>query len=231
MERLLRKLAVQWDRLGAGREFAGRHMVMLERSAQQVLAALHAELVAPLEPLLERAAASLPGETGLARKLVVVPHGPLHQVPFHALFDGERYLVERFEISYAPSATVYALCQERELRDPGRALVLGVEDPLIPNATAEARAVAQHFSEARVRVGEEATVAALQIEAPGRGALHLACHGLFRADNPMFSALKLHDGWLMAADAMGLDLKDALVTLSACESGRSEVVGATRSSV
>jgi CHAT domain-containing protein len=53
--------------------------------------------------------------------------------------------------------------------------------------------------------------------------LHLACHGLFRADNPMFSSLKLHDGWLTAADVMQLDLTGALVTLSACESGRNEV--------
>ncbi len=40
----------------------------------------------------------------------------------------------------------------------------------------------------------------------------------------MFSALKLHDGWLMATEAMQLDLTGALVTLSACESGRSRVV-------
>jgi CHAT domain-containing protein len=40
----------------------------------------------------------------------------------------------------------------------------------------------------------------------------------------MFSALKLHDGWLTAADVMQLDLKDILVTLSACESGRSTVL-------
>ena len=45
---------------------------------------------------------------------------------------------------------------------------------------------------------------------------------MFRADNPMFSALKLHDGWLAAAD-IELDLGGALVTLSACESGRHEV--------
>jgi CHAT domain-containing protein len=68
-------------------------------------------------------------------------------------------------------------------------------------------------------------VAALLDEVPGRGALHLACHGLFRSGNPMFSALKLHDGWLLAADAVGLDLDGALVALSACESGRSEVMG------
>ena len=54
--------------------------------------------------------------------------------------------------------------------------------------------------------------------------MHLACHGMFRADNPMFSSLKLHDGWLMAADVVRIDLKGALVTLSACESARSEVV-------
>jgi CHAT domain-containing protein len=53
--------------------------------------------------------------------------------------------------------------------------------------------------------------------------VHLACHGLFRADNPMFSSLKLHDGWLTAAEVMRLDLAGALVTLSACESGRNEV--------
>ena len=40
----------------------------------------------------------------------------------------------------------------------------------------------------------------------------------------MFSSLKLHDGWLTAADVMQLDLAGALVTLSACESGRNEVL-------
>ncbi len=225
VQRLLRKLDTQWDRLGAGRKFAERHMPLLERSARQVLAALHAELVAPVELLLEQEAGSLRGEDDHVQKLAVVPHGPLHRVPFHALFDGERYLIERFEISYAPSATVYALCQERDARGLDGALVLGMEDPSIPAAVVEAGTVAGHLPGAEVRVGEEATLSALRDEAPGCGVLHLACHGLFRADNPMFSALKLHDGWLLAADAMTLDLDGALVTLSACESGRSEVVG------
>ena len=225
VQRLLRKLDSQWDRFGAGREFAERHMPLLERSARQVLASLYTELIASVEPLLEEVVGSLPGETGPVRKLAIVPHGPLHRVPFHALFDGECYLIERFEISYAPSATVYALCQERDARGLDGALVLGVDDPSIPAAAAEARTVSKYLPGANVRVGEEATLTALWREAPGRGALHLACHGLFRADNPMFSALKLHDGWLLASDAMDLDLSGALVTLSACESGRSEVVG------
>jgi CHAT domain-containing protein len=149
----------------------------------------------------------------------------MHQIPFHALFDGEGYLLERFEISYAPSATVYVLCQESVPRGSGRALAFGVADPLIPEAAAEARSVAGHVPGARIRVDEEATVAGLRAEAPGCDVLHLACHGLFRADNPMFSSLKLQDGWLTAADALGLSLPGALVTLSACESGRSGVIG------
>lgn len=223
--RLLRKLNIQWDRFRLGGEFADRNLALLERSARQVLAALYGELVAPLEPFLQEAMGGLPDGNGSIPKLAIVPHGPLHQVPFHALFDGERYLMERFEFSYAPSATVYAMCQERERSGSDEALVFGVEDPSIPAAAVEARAVAECLTGARVRVGEEATIAALRDEASGRGVLHLACHGLFRSDNPMFSSLKLHDGWLTAADAMQLELDGALVTLSACESGRGGVIG------
>jgi len=50
--------------------------------------------------------------------------------------------------------------------------------------------------------------------------LHLACHGLYRSGNPLFSALRLADRWVNAAEILDLDLGGALVTLSACESGR-----------
>ena len=92
-------------------------------------------------------------------------------------------------------------------------------------AAAEARAVSERNIGGEARLGREATVATLQEEVPRCDVLHLACHGLFRADNPMFSSLKLGDGWLTAADALSLDLPGILVTLSACESGRSEVIG------
>jgi tetratricopeptide (TPR) repeat protein len=219
VRRLLRKLDAQWDRFRVGREFAERHIALLERSTRQVLSALHAELLAPLEPGLEELA------LGMVPKLAIVPHGPLHAVPFHALFDGERYAIESYEISYAPSATVFALCGERSSGDPDTALVMGVEDPTIPAAAAEARIVAERLATADLRVGEGATIAALVDGVPGRGSLHLACHGLFRSDNPMFSAIKLDDGWLTAADAARLRLDGALVTLSACESGRAQAVG------
>ncbi len=222
---LLRQLEVQWDRMGAGQEFVRQHADLLERLARQVLASLHDELISPLAPHLDQAAERGAGQNGAPRKLVIVPHGLLHQVPLHALFDGERYLLERFEVSYAPSATAFTLFEERAARDPNRALAMSVADSSIPAVTDEARAVARHFPSAEVLDGQRATLDALRAEVSGYDVVHLACHGMFRADNPMFSALKLHDGWLIAADAMALDLPGALVTLSACESGRGEVIG------
>jgi tetratricopeptide (TPR) repeat protein len=221
--RLVQQLDVQWDRLGAGREFAERHMALLERLTQRVLTSLYKELMEPLEPLLEETVDRTSGRTVASRKLVIVPHGLLHRVPFHALFDGRSYLLERFEVSYAPSAKVYSLCQGRIPRGFDKALVLGVADPSIPAVAEETQAVVQHLPAAELLRDEQATVGALRSKVPGCGVLHLACHGMFRVDNPMFSSLKVGDGWLAASDVMRLDLAGALVTLSACESGRNEV--------
>ena len=97
--RLVQQLDVQWDRSGTGREFAERHMALLERLTQRVLISLYRELIEPLEPLFKETADPTSDRTVASRKLVVVPHGLLHRVPFHALFDGGSYLLERFEVS------------------------------------------------------------------------------------------------------------------------------------
>ena len=62
-------------------------------------------------------------------ELIVVPSGPMLGVPMEALVD-ERgvHLGDRYAISYAPSAAVYAWLAERERRGPGRGSLL-VGDP------------------------------------------------------------------------------------------------------
>jgi CHAT domain-containing protein len=231
---LVQQLDVQWDRLGAGRAFAERHMTLLERLTRRVLTSLYKELIEPLEPLLDDAVNPTSEGTGVSRKLVIVPHGLLHRVPFHALFDGRSYILERFEVSYAPSAKVYSLCQKRIPQSFDKALVLSVADPSIPAVTEETQAVVRHLPAAELLRDRRATTEALRLKAPGCGVLHLACHGMFRVDNPMFSSLKLGDGWLAASDVIRLDLAGTLVTLSACESGRNavfagdELMGLTR---
>ena len=212
--RRLAELEIEWQRFQADPAFIQRHLARLTRSAQQSLQALHRELLAPLAGLL----------AGSAR-LAIIPHGLLHHLPFAALYNGQSYLVDQVELTVAPSATVLSLVGQRASQPRQQAIVFGVDDPLIPFALAEAAAVGQHLPEARVRLGAQATLASLQAETAGCRLLHLACHGLFRGDNPLFSALKLHDGWLTAGDVLQLRLPGAFVTLSACESGRSQVVG------
>jgi len=208
----LNRLGMQWSRFRLGNEYISRHRAILERSVRTALADLYDRLVRPLADDLD------------SEQLIIVPYGPLHGVPFHALYDGQSYLIERYEISYAPSATVMARCQARPPRPLKQALVVGVPDASIPYVAQEAETVAALLPGAQLLWGEEATRPALQDAAPGRDLLHLACHGLFRADNPLFSALRLGDGWLTVAEAAELGLEAALVTLSACESGRSQVV-------
>lgn len=219
---LLQQLSRQREPFRGDNIFVDRHMDRLERAAQQVLTSLYMELVSPTVPTITAAIAA----TGTAPiKLAIVPHGLLHQVPFHALYDGKSYLIERFEISYAPSATVFTLSQRRSMANTGAALLVGVADAGIPAVEAEVSAVAPEIENVQVLLNEQATYAALGNLITQIRVLHLACHGLFRTDNPMFSALKLHDRWLTALDLAQFNLTGTLVVLSACESGRGQVMG------
>jgi CHAT domain-containing protein len=100
------------------------------------------------------------------------------------------------------------------------ALVIAASDERAPAVATEARALAELMPWAETAIGPDATSALLRSRAGGAGLLHIACHGLYRPDNPLFSALRLADRWVTAAEVLDLDLGGALVTLSACESGR-----------
>lgn len=223
LARLIRRLNSQWDRFRLGRPFADRHAGALIRSANRVLAQLYHRVMEPVLAVVD----------GTPEELVIIPHGALHQVPFHALYGQHGYLVDRFRISYAPSATVFAMAQERASQ-LDTSLVVAVPDARIPEVAREAAQVASHLDRATVLVGDEATVGAFEDLAPRSATIHLACHGLFRAENPMFSAVRLADRWMTAGEVMRLRLPASLVTLSACESGSGrnlegdEVIGLTR---
>ena len=157
------------------------------------------------------------------RQLVIVPHGALHYLPFQALHDGDSYLVERREVSFAPSAAVLQQCLNRPQREFRNALLLGVADEQIPGVRDELQALDNAFADVNWYLDETATTEVLRENSTGVDVLHLACHAHFRSDNPLFSSLKLADGWFTARDAYKLKLNSGLVTLSACETGMNAV--------
>ncbi len=163
------------------------------------------------------------------QKLIIVPHGILHYVPFCALGSLEAPLLERFSLRMLPSATVLGLLKPAKPIE--NALILGNPDlgnPALdlPFTQEEGVALARILPRATLRLRKEATAEALQ---GGRyGIIHLAAHGSFDEARPLESALFLAStprtpGALKVADLYRLDLDADLVTLSACDTALSQV--------
>jgi CHAT domain-containing protein len=157
---------------------------------------------------------------GAYERLIVVPHGPLHQLPFSALHDGQTYVLEKFDIAEAPSASSLTFCMRPRARRGQRALIgAHSADGALPGALDEARSVAALFA-GEYLFENELTLENVKRASGEADLIHLAAHGVSRLDAPLFSYLRLADGHLTALDCFDLELDCALVTLSACESGR-----------
>ncbi len=179
----------------------------LFESARAHLGALYNEIMAPLRDHLD------------GKHLVIVPHGVLHYLPFQALFDGERYLIDSHTISYAPSASIFSLCQQKAACGDERPLILGVPDEQAPEILDEVRSVSKILSNADLFTDSKATKEVLRSKGFRSRLIHIATHGTFRQDNPMFSGIRLADGQLNLYDLYQLKLQAELITLSGCATG------------
>jgi CHAT domain-containing protein len=204
---LLRMVHFQISKFRLGNDYIKNFEKSLLVATQGHLQELYGELIAPLRDRLS------------ARHLVIVPHGVLHYVPFHALFDGHRYLIDSFTISYAPSASIFAICQRKVSMANGSPLILGVPDEQAPLILNEVQSVAKILSEAELIVGAEADESALRERGAHSRLIHIATHGSFRKDNPMFSGIRLGSGYVNLYDLYQLKLEAELVTLSGCATG------------
>jgi len=209
---LLEQLRFQMNKFTYGEAYRNRHAEALLQSTNELLYQLYQQLLAPLLALHS------------AEHLIIVPHGLLHDVPFHALWQGEHYLVDRYTLSYAPSATVlHQVMTTAPIVPSDPPLILGVTDPTIPYVASEVTGLQELFPAAQAYLGEQATVAKLLTGNQRPSFLHISTHALFRHDNPTFSALKLADSWLTVNEISTLATAAPLVTLSACETGQHEV--------
>ncbi len=203
---LLRMLQFQLSKFQFGPEYVAHAGAALLDATQAHLHALHTELLAPL---------ALPPHG----HLVVVPHDLLHYVPVHALFDGQAYLVDTHTVSYAPSASIYAMCCRRATRGGSSSLVLGVPDERAPFIRDEVETIARLLQPSDLRIGSDAGVDSLRDLGPAGRIVHIATHGYFREDNPLFSGVRLGDSYLTVQDLYDLQLPVDLVTLSGCGTG------------
>ena len=212
----------------------GRGVRLLDPSCQPATAQeLYGRLFAPVRAHIRNP------------RLIIVPHGALHYLSFAAFRDPrtERYLIDDYTITYAPSASSIRFLRDKETPVNGKALVIGAPagvSPELPGAMREAMFVGAELHSVP-KVGAEAKESLLYHLNGDIDLIHIAAHGFYDADTPLFSGLALaggdgNDGNLEVHEILSdVDLTGVnLVVLSACEtalgktSAGDEIVGLTR---
>lgn len=166
-------------------------------------------------------------ETALGEAVRLIPDGPvvlsptarLHGVPWALL----PVLTDR-PFSMVPSAGQWL--RAKSVRRPRTRRTALVSGPGLASGGAEVPELAKRYPDAVLLAGKDATVEAGLQSIDGADLVHLAAHGRFRADSPLFSALELADGPLVVHDLERLRRAPYRVVLSACESGVLAPVGA-----
>ena len=196
-----------------------------------------ADLLGPAGMLLRRAARGRPANTtDIGRRLQeailgdaarLLPDGPLTLAPtarLHGLAWSLLPALHDRPFGIVPSAGQWLRATKARRPDPLRTVL--VAGPDLESGGAEVPILAARHPDAVLLEGSDATVAAVLAQLDGADIAHLATHGRFRADSPLFSALDLADGPLTVHDLERLQTAPFRVVLSACESGVLAPVGA-----
>lgn len=206
------------------------HAVDVEREKQHLLFALRRLAAARSDgPALAAARGSLDASASALNAMllqpldlapdipmVLVPTGALHGMAWACLPD----LVGR-SVTVAPSAGLWRR-DARTSSGASRRTVL-VAGPGLPGAAQEVADLAALLPGSTVLQGSEATAKAVLDAIEGADLLHLAAHGTFRADSPLFSSLLLADGPLTVYDLERLRSLPPTVVLPACDAARAAV--------
>ncbi|NOX97479.1 MAG: CHAT domain-containing protein [Nitrospirae bacterium] len=178
--------------------------------------------------------------------IYISPDNVLNYLPFQALQNKGRYLVEDYAIAYTPSASVlkFFLKNRRQNNNKERILAFGnanLRDPRfkLVYAEKEVKKIARLFPQSRVFLGDEANEYTVKLLSGDYDILHFAIHGQLNPEEPMLSCLRLspdkeNDGYLHVREIFDLNLNASLVVLSACDTALgeltlgNEVVGLTR---
>ncbi|MGH9776061.1 MAG: CHAT domain-containing protein [Candidatus Acidiferrales bacterium] len=173
-------------------------------TAKEILSELYRSLILPLREQL------------IGSNLVICPDRFLYQVPFQALFDGQRFLIDQYTVSYAPSASVFHLCRTKARSFNEQSVIFGASCSRRPAILEEISAVASVLPRAQILLGAQANETNLHDQGPISRFVHLASEGSFRQDNPMFSTIRIGDSEMPLFELYRRFLPCELVAITGC---------------
>jgi len=153
------------------------------------------------------------------RPVVMVPPARLQALPWGLLPS----LADR-SVNVVPSAATWL--RARRLRPPTDRRVVLVLGPGLSAGRAEVMSLAERYPDATVLADGNATADNVLRELDGAWIAHIAAHGTFRSDSPLFSSLRLDDGPMTVYDFERLRRAPYRMVLSSCDSGLAKPVGA-----
>ena len=168
------------------------------------------------------------------KKLIIIPSGRLKTLPFSALSNKKRFLVEDFDITVLPNASTIQFTRTgRHLSASPSVLAFGNPDnprvTRLPGTESEVNYLKKVYAQSAVFLGDDATETRAKESMGGFEIVHIASHGLFNYEFPLLSSLALtpdreNDGFLQVHELYNLNLVNTnLVVLSACETGLSQI--------
>ena len=169
-----------------------------------------------------------------ANRICFIPHKFLYSLPFCALKDNNKYLIEDYQIFYFPSLILFYSLLEKEVKNKNSLLALANPENDLPKSQVEATEISKFFVKKKLLFGNEATKDGFYKFVNEFDIVHVACHGIFEEEKPQESALLLADGPLKAIEIFNFNLNSSLVVLSACMSGKvrieagDEIIGLLR---
>ncbi|HWP82622.1 MAG TPA: CHAT domain-containing tetratricopeptide repeat protein [Bacteroidota bacterium] len=194
-----------------------------ERSDYHVFGqVLYDSLIAPVEKEIA------------GKQLIIIPSGRLNTLPFGALSNRKKFLLEEYDLALVPNAsTLQFIRSGKKLSSAPSIFALGnPNNPQVsrlPGTESEVNNIKSIFTNSTILLGDEANESFAKEKMGAFEIVHIACHGLFNYEFPLLSSLALspdphNDGFLQVHELYNMNLINTnLVVLSACETGLAQI--------
>lgn len=200
LERHLASCSVKWERLEAVRS-------QLLATARGHLQSIYGRLIAPLE-------------ANLRSSIIVVPHGFLHGIPFHALYDGSSFMGDRHQIAYSPSAALY--CAPAHAVESARPIFIAFSRESEISTIREIESAAARFSNSEVLVNPSIEMLRKAFEYP-RQLVHIAGHAGLDAVGGKLSWIETPEGRLSSRDLQTMQIRASTIVVTGCQTARRHI--------